>query len=121
MVNDRDMEIWRTLRANAWPTLFLIDPLGRAVGTYAGEGVYDIFQPVIAVMDKEFTATDSIDPRPLELVLESRALAPTVLSFPGKVLADAAGDRLFIADSNHNRVVVADLEGKLQYAIGSGA
>jgi DNA-binding beta-propeller fold protein YncE len=32
------------------------------------------------------------------------------LAFPGKVLADEDGSRLFIADSNHNRIVVADLD-----------
>ena len=31
----------------------------------------------------------------------------TPLRFPGKVLADEAGKRLFIADSNHNRIVIA--------------
>jgi hypothetical protein len=35
-------------------------------------------------------------------------------------LADAASNRLFIADSNHNRVVVATLDGTLVSVIGSG-
>ena len=37
------------------------------------------------------------------------------------MLADEAGRRLFIADSNHNRIVVVDFDGKLQQVIGSGA
>ncbi len=37
------------------------------------------------------------------------------------MLADEASGRLFIADSNHNRIVVAGLDGKLQATIGSGA
>jgi DNA-binding beta-propeller fold protein YncE len=45
----------------------------------------------------------------------------TPLRFPGKVLADEAGERLFIADSNHHRIVVTDLTGKLQQVIGAGA
>ena len=53
----------------------------------------------------------------------SRVAEPptTPLRFPGKVLADEAGDRLFIADSNHNRIVVTDLDGKLRNVIGTGA
>ncbi len=121
VVNDQDMIVWRSFGANAWPSLFLIDPTGKAVGKYAGEGVYPVFQPVIEVMDREYKATGSIDARPLAVVLESHSQPPTVLSFPGKVLADEAEDRLFIADSNHNRVVLADLEGEIQYVIGSGA
>ena len=45
---------------------------------------------------------------------------PTPLRFPGKVLADEPGGRLFIADSNHNRIVVARLDGTLVATIGSG-
>jgi DNA-binding beta-propeller fold protein YncE len=36
------------------------------------------------------------------------------------VLADEASGRLFIADSNHNRIVVATLDGTLIETIGSG-
>ena len=46
---------------------------------------------------------------------------PTPLRFPGKVLADEAGGRLFIADSNHNRIVVCSLDGRLIDTIGSGS
>lgn len=120
VVNDSGFAIWNTFGARAWPTLFLIDPLGNVVGYHAGEGVYGLFRPVIAAMDAEFGERGLIDPTPLDLVLERTALVPTVLSFPGKVLADETGDRLFIADSNHNRVVVTTLSGEIRYAIGSG-
>ena len=46
--------------------------------------------------------------------------ADTPLRFPGKILADEAHDRLFIADSNHNRIVIARLDGTLIDTIGSG-
>ncbi len=42
------------------------------------------------------------------------------LAFPGKVLADEKFKRLFISDSNHNRVVVTDFNGKLHETIGNG-
>ena len=45
----------------------------------------------------------------------------TALSFPGKVLADAAGDRLFISDSNHNRILITYLDGVVREIIGSSA
>jgi DNA-binding beta-propeller fold protein YncE len=37
------------------------------------------------------------------------------------VLADAATGRLFIADSNHHRVLVADVRGQIAQVFGSGA
>ena len=36
------------------------------------------------------------------------------------MLADPENNRLFIADSNHNRLVVTDLDGVVQAVIGSG-
>ena len=36
-------------------------------------------------------------------------------------MADEAGERLFIADSSHNRIVVTSLDGKISAVIGSGA
>src|SRR6185436_11553040 len=42
------------------------------------------------------------------------------LLYPGKLLADERSNRLFIADSNHNRIVVSSLDGKLIELIGSG-
>ena len=43
------------------------------------------------------------------------------LFFPGKVLADAASKRLFIADSTHHRIVITDLDGKKIAVAGTGA
>jgi len=37
------------------------------------------------------------------------------------VLADAASNRLFIADSNHNRIVICDLGGAIQDCAGTGS
>jgi hypothetical protein len=59
--------------------------------------------------------------RPLKFALERAKTGDLPLAFPGKVLADEKGDRLFIADSNHNRVVVTRLDGTLLYTVGSGA
>ncbi len=53
--------------------------------------------------------TDEISRTPLALALEGAGDPGTPLLFPGSVLADAASQRLFIADSNHHRIVVADL------------
>ena len=46
--------------------------------------------------------------------------AKSPLWFPGKALADARGNRLFIADSTHHRIVVTDLSGKQLYVAGTG-
>ena len=48
VVNDADFEIWNSWGARAWPTVALVDPEGNAVGIHAGEGVYQVVQPVIS-------------------------------------------------------------------------
>ncbi|MDX6386031.1 MAG: hypothetical protein QOK48_3604, partial [Blastocatellia bacterium] len=58
---------------------------------------------------------------PLKLALERAQVGDLPLAFPGKILADQKGDRLFIADSDHNRIVVTKLDGTLIETIGSGA
>ena len=56
VINDPDFAVWRTYGARAWPTLVLIDPAGNLVGGHAGEGVYGLFQPILASLRDEFEA-----------------------------------------------------------------
>jgi hypothetical protein len=42
----------------------------------------------------------------------------TTLSFPGKI--SIYNDKIAISDSNHNRIIVTDLSGKILHVIGSG-
>jgi DNA-binding beta-propeller fold protein YncE len=45
----------------------------------------------------------------------------TVLKFPAKIVAQAESHRLFIADTNNNRILVSNADGKVTDVIGSGA
>ncbi|RYR56212.1 hypothetical protein Ahy_A05g021968 isoform B [Arachis hypogaea] len=46
-------------------------------------------------------------------------LSASPLKFPGKLAIDILNNRLFISDSNHNRIVVTDLDGNFIVQIGS--
>jgi thiol-disulfide isomerase/thioredoxin len=121
VVNDRDFKIWRAYGASAWPTTVLIDPQGKVAGMRSGEGVFTAWDKTISGMVEEFSARGSLDRTPLSLKLEKSSQPESLLSFPGKVLADEASDRLFISDSNHNRIVVASLQnGQVREVIGKG-
>jgi DNA-binding beta-propeller fold protein YncE len=121
VVNDRDFTVWRMWGANAWPTLVIIDPAGNIVGGHSGEGIYPLFKPIIESLVQEFDAKGLLDRTPLSFKLEKEGLPETVLSFPGKVLADEAAGRLFIADTNHNRIIITDIaDGTVLNVIGSG-
>lgn len=120
VVNDKDFLVWSLWGPRAWPTLVLVDPAGNIVGGHTGEGFYPTFRVVIASLLREFA--DKVDPSPLDLKLEQEGIPETVLSFPGKVLADEEGGRLFISDAGHHRIVVADIaSGKARLVIGKGS
>ncbi len=121
VVNDPHMTMWRQYGVRAWPTVVLIDPEGKVMGGHSGEGIFEPFHEIIGKVIEAFDKEGKIDRRPLRVLLEGARASHTLLSFPGKVLADAAGRRLFIADSNHNRVIVASLEdGAVEDVIGEG-
>ena len=121
VVNDADFRIWQAYAVRAWPTQVLIDTAGYVVGGVSGEGHYDVLDGAIGELVAEAKKRGTLDTRPLKFALERAKTGDLPLAFPGKVLADEKGDRLFVADSNHNRVVVTKLDGTFLYTIGSGA
>ena len=120
VVNDKDFQVWNNYGARAWPTLMFIDPQGKIIGKHEGEITLDAFDQVLGEMVKQFDQSGLMDRRPLRFKPEREKEWERPLSFPGKVLADAASSRLFIADSNHNRVLVATLEGQVTHIVGTG-
>ena len=121
VVNDQDFLVWRRWGVRAWPTAILIDPQGNVADYHSGEDVYVLLKPVIESLVKRFDAKGMLDRSPLERGLEVEGVPESGLSFPGNVLADEAGDRLFVADTNHNRIVIADIvDGTVLNVIGSG-
>jgi DNA-binding beta-propeller fold protein YncE len=121
VVNDADFRIWNSYAVRAWPTQVLIDTSGYVVGQVSGEGHYDVIDGAVGQLIAEAKKRGTLDTRPLKFALERAKTGDLPLAFPGKVLADERGDRLFVADSNHNRVVVTKLDGTFLYAIGTGA
>ncbi len=117
VVNDKDFTVWQSWGAQAWPTIALIDPSGNVVGTLAGEGVYQVIQPVVESLLSEFQG--ELDRSPVQLTSDRADSANTVLSYPGKV---TTGDGLlFVSDTGHNRIVAADPEtGEITAVYGSG-
>ena len=120
VVNDHDMSVWNEYGATGWPTLTLIDPAGNVVGQVSGEGHYELLDRVVGTLTKEFADRHALNTKPMWFAGLADKMPDTQLLYPGKVLADAKGDRLFIADSNHNRIVVTTLEGKVLAVIGDG-
>ena len=130
VVNDPDFVIWTAYGAQAWPTVVVVDPDGQIVGAHEGEGVYDAVEPPVKQLVSDFVAKGKIDRTPLPIDLEAAPIAADFLNFPGTVLAtEGSGTEqegrpvssfLYIADSGNNRILLANADGTLLKAIGSG-
>jgi len=59
------------------------------------------------------------DPVPISPEKDKQQIG-SPLRYPGKLAIDPDGERLFISDSNHHRIVVTNLDGKFIDTIGSG-
>jgi len=121
VVNDSQMRIWRSLGISSWPSLLVVDAEGNACLLASGEGNREYLDDLIAKLIKYHKANGTLDETPIRFDLERSKVKPKPLRFPGKLLADEANNRLFVSDSNYNRIVVATLEGELQYVIGAGS
>ncbi len=119
VVVDQGHAIWEGYAVRAWPTLVVVDPEGYVASVLPGEGHR-------ATLEQGITALLAEGRRDGTLATTSLPLTREVphpghgLSFPGKVLADVAGARLFIADTGHHRILVTDWDGRLRGYFGTG-
>lgn len=120
VLSDPTMTEWQRFGVQSWPTLVLVDPEGQAVWFASGERKAEEIRGVIDRALPYYRAKGLLKEDVLPFIKVPEP-PNTPLRFPGKVLADEVGKRLFIADSNHNRIVVTDLDGKMLEVIGSGA
>lgn len=118
VVGDADGRIWDAYAIRAWPTTVLIDPTGRIVNVHSGEGVYAAHHDVIVqTIEKHRVEGNLIGKGPLPFEEFDRPAGP--LAYPGAVLLDAARQRLWIADTSHHRLLLADLSGKVEAMVGN--
>uniref|UniRef100_A0A2N9EPZ1 Thioredoxin domain-containing protein n=1 Tax=Fagus sylvatica TaxID=28930 RepID=A0A2N9EPZ1_FAGSY len=122
VVNDGDMYLWRELGINSWPTFAIVGPNGKLLAQIAGEGRRKDLDDLVEAALQFYGRKKMLDNKPLPLNLEKDndpRLVTSPLKFPGKLAIDVLNNRLFISDSNHNRIVVTDLDGKFIVQIGS--
>ncbi len=114
VVNDVEFSLARYYGMRAWPTQVLIDPQGRVAGKVVGEGKYDLLDKAVAKLVKRHKA--DMNPEPLPFSLERDGLAESLLAAPGKIAVSAR--HVAISDTLHNRVIVADHQGKIEEIYG---
>ena len=117
VVNDRDHRVWREYAVSCWPTLMLVDPRGKLIGVHEGEFALEDMDAALARLIAESDRAGKLDRRPLSFTAARENEPDRPLFFPGKVLADAAGQRLFVADTGHHRVLELSVDGRVRRSL----
>ncbi len=117
VVVDSEHDIWQRYAVRAWPTLVLVDAEGYVRETLPGEANEPALTQAVRALLDEGRGKKVLAEGPLDVAPDPQA-SSTYLRFPGKV--HAAGGRLFVADSGHNRVLVSGLDGRVAQVIGEG-
>lgn len=119
VVNDNQFLVWKNYAIRAWPTLIFIDPRGKIIGKHEGELPYKAFDDLLKNMIEVYTESDVLDTRPFPKKVDNAD--DKTLAFPGKLLADGDNSRLFISDTNHNRILITSFDGQTHNVIGGSA
>ncbi len=125
VINDADFEVWSQYGVRAWPTVVMVDPAGKVVAQQAGEITADGVAPLIDEMIATFDATGQLDRSPPVGFAPATNQEPArQLHYPAKLL-HATGDRLFVADTGHHRILEVQLTldgrtGEIVRVFGSG-
>ncbi|MHB0938928.1 MAG: thioredoxin-like domain-containing protein [Armatimonadota bacterium] len=120
VVVDDEHLIWGMYGVSAWPTLVVIDSAGYVIAVWSGEGHGEELDRLIAGLLELGRQNNTLAAEPIVTQPLRVAETDSRLLFPGKVLADPVGRRLFIADSGHHHILITDYDGKLQGFLGSG-
>lgn len=115
VVVDSGHAVWSQYGVNAWPTLVLVDAGGYVVGAGSGEPDRDTLLAGVRQVLAADEARGILDRRPLPLRPEPAPAGS--LAYPGKVIATE--NRIFVADTGHDQIVVADGDGKELTRIGA--
>ncbi len=118
IINDADQTIWHRFGVESWPTLVVIGPDGKPLAKQGGEVPFEALDTYLAKLIREHKA--EINDTPVQFFPENEKPDNTPLLYPGKVLADATSNRLFVSDTGHNRLVISDLSGKNAVVVGNG-
>ncbi|MFN2556303.1 MAG: thioredoxin-like domain-containing protein [Nitriliruptorales bacterium] len=111
VLDDPELETWNRYGVRAWPTLVVIDPEGYVVAMGSGEGLGPAIERLVEQLISDHEAQGSLRPGAV-IAGDPPEGAPLdrPLAFPGKVASDG-GERLAIADTAHDRVLVTDRLG----------
>ena len=117
VVHDPEMKLWKIYGIKVWPTQVLVDHDGTVLGAMSGQGKLRQLDQIVSYQVEKCEGRQSAK---ILSCSGKRSTEPRgALSFPGRIVA--ADDRLYVADSGHNRILVLSSQGRLLREYGSEA
>lgn len=117
VIVDQDMTIWKKYQIRGWPAIVIIDPKGNIVYHQSGEGQKESINDMIDVLLQKAKQNGTIRKEPLK-IKNTHSVPNSLLSYPGKI--SISNEMIAISDSNHNRILILDMNGKRIHTIGNG-
>ena len=113
--HDPDWTLWQHYGVEAWPTVVLIDGEGRIRERIVGDGPVRELDARVSTLAGELVPTMR-NPDPIEM--RRGGEPPLPLRFPAGIAVN--GSYLYVADSDHHRVLECDHGGRVLRQFGSG-
>ena len=109
VVNDVQIELWERLGVTCWPTLVIIGPQQQLLHYIIGEGHGAELQLFMDVAVQYYAEKGGLSSVPIPIgPAEVQGDKGEGLKYPGKVCFDDRGEKLFVADSSHHRVLMVE-------------
>jgi thiol-disulfide isomerase/thioredoxin len=115
---DGSMKIWTAWKAQAWPTVLVLDAKGRIVWRHSGEPDKDDLEAHVAAALEEGRREGILNTSRLAAV-KPLAADTGPLAFPGKIVA-LEGGAFAVSDTGHHRIVIVDATFAVKEVIGGG-
>jgi thiol-disulfide isomerase/thioredoxin len=115
VLDDPELATWQQYGIKGWPSLVVVDPEGYIVGGTSGEGAGAIVERAVQQLIAEHDAKGTLVRGRVVTAAPEDWSHSGPLAFPGKVAASE--ERLAIADTGNDRVLVSDLEGRVERII----
>jgi thiol-disulfide isomerase/thioredoxin len=104
VVVDEGHKVWDSYAVRAWPSFVVIDTEGYIKGHFSGEGHRDELDSLVQMLLLEGKRKKILAKGPIKIDRPTQT-TPAQLQFPGKICLDQKNNRIFISDSNHNRIL----------------
>ena len=122
VVNDSQAVLWKQYLISCWPTFMVLDPNGRPVRKFVGEGHAQALIEFVKIAEDLFEemGLKGKDVVQLPNFNFGSMSQSSLLSYPGKVHATSTG-KIIISDTSHHRVLVIDESSlEVEMIVGCG-